>query len=266
MTILPLVKTAPEGVESGAISAYEGGDGSRVIEAGRARPHLQLLHHFELRCADVPAELPESAQRLLAFLAVRARPQHRATVAGVLWTDTTEERAAASLRTALWRARRVDSELVVSKGAYLSIGPGVDVDLAAVLERAHRLLDGPAGGPPVAELSPESLVGDLLPEWYDDWVLLERERLRQVRLHSLEMLCARLTLEGRFALAIEAGLVAAAAEPLRESARRVLMAAHLAEGNVAEAVHEYDTFAALLRESLGIEPTDSLRRLVAPCR
>jgi DNA-binding SARP family transcriptional activator len=85
-------------------------------------------------------------------------------------------------------------------------------------------------------------------------------------MHSLEALCVRLTKAGRHALAIDAGLAAVACEPLRESAQRVLIEAHLAEGNVFEAVRQYDSFRALLRESLRIEPSAALRELVRPCR
>jgi DNA-binding SARP family transcriptional activator len=230
---------------------------------------LQLLQRFELRHQDRAMSLPESVQRLLALLALRNRPQHRVTVAGTLWMDTTEARAAANLRTALWRARRVDKNVVVSDGAYLAIGSSVEVDIIVMLDQARRLLaehevDYELIDDAVA--CTDSLAGDLLPEWYDDWVLLERERLRQIRLHGLEALCTRLSSQGRYALAIEAGLIAAGEEPLRESAHRALISAHLLEGNFAEAVRQYDRFATALLENLGITPTEALRTLLAPCR
>jgi hypothetical protein len=70
---------------------------------------------------------------------------------------------------------------------------------------------------------------ELLPGWYDDWVLLEREPLRQRVLHGLEALSRHLVRAGRFAEAVEAAMVAVAVEPLRESAQRALVTAHLAE-------------------------------------
>src|SRR5688500_15668681 len=82
---------------------------------------LQLLQRFELRVRGEPASLPDTGQRLVAFLAVRNCPQRRTTVAGTLWGDTTDDHAAANLRTALWRTRRVDPDLVRSSGGYLSI-------------------------------------------------------------------------------------------------------------------------------------------------
>ena len=63
----------------------------------------------------------------------------------------------------------------------------------------------------------------MLPACYDDWVLVQRDRFRQLRLHALEALCERLTASGRYGEAIDAGLAAVCAEPLRESSHRVLI-------------------------------------------
>jgi DNA-binding SARP family transcriptional activator len=106
--------------------------------------------------------------------------------------------------------------------------------------------------------------GDLLPDWYDDWVVIERERFRQDRLHALEALCGQLTEAHRFGEAIAAGAAAVAAEPLRESAHRALVAAHLAEGNRGEALRQYQVFRRLIRSNLHIEPTERMRSLIEP--
>ena len=101
--------------------------------------------------------------------------------------------------------------------------------------------------------SPDGLLlsRDLLPDWYDDWVAVERERFRQLRVHALERLCDRLVEAERFGEAIEAGLAAMKSEPLRESAHRALVRAHLAEGNRSEALAQYRRFKALLPTSSG---------------
>ena len=106
--------------------------------------------------------------------------------------------------------------------------------------------------------------GELLPDWYDDWVVIERERFRQLRVHALERLCERLTSERRFTEAVETGLAAVEGEPLRESAHRVLIHAHLAEGNAAEALRQYGVFRGLLRDRLGLEPSGQMDALVRP--
>ena len=102
--------------------------------------------------------------------------------------------------------------------------------------------------------------GQLLPDWYEDWVEIERERLCELRAHALEALCHRLTTAGRFGEATEAGLAAVRDEPLRESAHRVLIGVHLAEGNRAAALHQYRAFALLLHEEVGM-----LRRRAWSC-
>ena len=226
---------------------------------------LHLLDRLELRCRGVAVTLPDASQRPLAFLALSNRHQHRCTVAGTLWMDTTDERAAANLRTALWRVRKLSGGLVVSDGAYLRLGPQVRTDLADITEAVGQLVADPRA-PEEPRTTAALLCRELLPEWQHDWVMLERERLRQVRLHGLESLCRRLTALGRYALAIEAGLLAVAVEPLRETAQRALIEAHLVERNVSEAVRQYDTYRDQLREHLGIEPSAELRAILAPCR
>ena len=104
---------------------------------------------------------------------------------------------------------------------------------------------------------------DLLPDWYDDWLAFERERFRQLRIHALESLCERLIALERFGEAIETGLAVVTAEPLRESAHRILIRIHLAEGNGAEALGQYRRFRALLHDELGLEPSPEMRTLVA---
>ena len=106
------------------------------------------------------------------------------------------------------------------------------------------------------------LRGDLLPGWYDDWVLLERERLRQVRLQALEAVAARLASLGRHGEALQAAHAAIRAEPLRESAHRLMVRIHLAEGNVAEAVRAYELFRTMLEHELGVPPSELMTRLV----
>jgi DNA-binding SARP family transcriptional activator len=89
----------------------------------------------------------------------------------------------------------------------------------------------------------------LLPSWYDDWLLIDRERQRQIRLHALERMSAWYVSAERFDSAIEAALQAIAGDPLRESAHRCLIRAHLAEGNVSEARRQVQSYAALLADA-----------------
>lgn len=227
---------------------------------------LSLLRSFELRIDGRPVSVPLGSQRVLAFLVLNRSRVARIFLAGNLWIDASEERAAAALRTALWRLGRPAGEIVRAQGPWLSIDPAVEVDVDIATRTARGLLDQPDRSETTTALAQLRDEGDLLADWYDDWVLIERERFRQLRLHALEALCRRLSGEGRHAYATEAGLAAVASEPLRESAHRALIAAHLNEGNAGEALRQYRVCQALLRDELGLEPSEQLKLLVAHLR
>jgi len=132
-----------------------------------------------------------------------------------------------------------------------------------VINTTHALLSQ-RNGVLFLDLDEDELGGDLLPDWYDDWVLVERERLRQLRLHALEALAISRMEAGRHGEAAGAALSAVSIEPLRESAQRVLIRVHLAEGNVGEAVRQYHSYKQLLLEELGLAPSDQLESLMLP--
>ena len=104
---------------------------------------------------------------------------------------------------------------------------------------------------------------DLLVGWYDEWVLTDRDRLRQLRLHALEALSGHLLTIGNVATGLEAALEAVSVEPLRESAHRAVIRAHLAEGNRAEALRQFTHLRRLLHDELGVEPTSLAAELFA---
>lgn len=220
---------------------------------------LQLLGCFRLRRGDRAVELPEGTQRLLALLGVRGSDR-RLAIASQLWPEAPERAALARLRTALWRVPK-GSGIVLLNGQRLSLAPFVAVDTWQLVRRAESIL---AASPNPAEESSTDILRDpfpaeLLPGWYDDWVLMERERLRQLQLHALEALSASLLRRARFGEALEAGMRAVYGDPLRESARRRVIAVHLAEDNLVEALQHYREFAAVLREEIGVEPSVELR-------
>ncbi len=73
---------------------------------------LRLLNGFELARGRRPITLPMSGQRLVAFLALTDRLALRGYVAGTLWPEASEEHAAASLRSGLWRLHQLVPDLV----------------------------------------------------------------------------------------------------------------------------------------------------------
>lgn len=222
---------------------------------------LNLLGGFRLTLDGEPVHLPLGSQRLIAYLAVRHRAVPRCSVAGTLWRDSTEQHSHASLRSALWRANKARVRLVSADGQSLMLDSTVSVDVDDLVATAHRLLEQPPIAPEVAPPF-ELLLHDLLPEWDDDWIAMERERLRQLRLHALEAIANSLTSARRYGDAIEAGQAAVRAEPLRESSHRTLIKTHLAEGNYVEALRQFRLYATLLRFELGLEPSSEMRALV----
>jgi DNA-binding SARP family transcriptional activator len=214
---------------------------------------LRLLNAFELVAEGRPITLPMTVRRLIALLAIKRHPVLRNYVAGVLWTNSSEERAQASLRSALWQLHRSSVDVVQVSRNQLRLNEGVRVDLHDAEALAKLVLDGLA--PVDRHVDLAGLDGDVLPDWYDDWVLIEREQFRQLRLRALETLCHQLTDAGRLDDALAAGLRALAGEPLRESVHRALVGVHIADGNAAEAIRQYRFCRRLLREHLGIEPS-----------
>lgn len=225
---------------------------------------LSLFDGFELRCSGQRVELPMVAQRLVALLAIHDRPLLRAFVAGTLWPDKTDARSLANLRSVLWRLRRPEEELVQSCGAHIKLADCVDVDVRRLVRLTTDLLAG-ADVAPSRETNQLLTAGEFLPGWYDDWVQVERERLGQLRQHAMEAMCARLTELKRYGEAVDVGLAAVGADPLRESARSALIAAHFAEGNAVEAIRQYKAYRVLLWKSLQVKPGPKLESFIAAC-
>lgn len=140
---------------------------------------------------------------------------------------------AACLRTGLWRANRVVPSLIRCAAATVDLGEGVDVDARRLIASALAVLrsDGPADGAALGALGDG---GDLLPDWDDDWLADDRERVRQLRMHRLEGVAERLSAQGRFGLAVAAALAAVRAGAYRESAHPP-SSRPISPGNVVEA-------------------------------
>jgi DNA-binding SARP family transcriptional activator len=234
-------------------------EGSLTLLAGDPTrgAQLRLLRGFDVTLGGEPLSIPLSAQRLLAFLALQDHPTRRGVIAMTMWPDTTEERACANLRSVLWRLRGIAPDFVVSVGDALALPSSLFVDVKAAVAMANDILQRPLEAERVP-LYQRYLSADLLPQWYDDWVLMERERFRQLRLRALEGLADKLIVAARFAEAMDAALAAVSVEPLRESAHRAVIRVHLAEGNYSEALREYDGYRRMLGDELDVEPSPQL--------
>ncbi|GAA5194000.1 hypothetical protein GCM10023322_57310 [Rugosimonospora acidiphila] len=231
----------------------------RPAPDGDADIHLLLLGGFRLLHDGKPMAVPRGLQRTIALIGLRPGAT-RTHLAGLLWPDTPEERALSSLRTALWRLRQDRACPIVTAGDTVRLHPMVHVDVDELVRAATEVNHGddPRRATPVLAAGRH----DLLPGWYDDWVLLERERIRQLRLHLLDETARAHLRAGEHGAALQAALEAIAAEPLRETPHRLVVETHLAEGNAYEALHAFYVYRDLLLRELQLEPSAAMYGLI----
>jgi DNA-binding SARP family transcriptional activator len=252
-TVAPVLHVEPDSERRAPAATVRNGSGLQV----------SVLGSFGFSAADGsrPA-LSGGSQRLLAFLALRNDAVTRGSAAGSLWPDASGDHAGSSLRSALSRLGSTRAA-VAATDIDLRLADDVTVDIRESQGLARGLLEPEFA--PAIELDAttiSALSRDLLPDWYDDWLLPEAEEWRQLRLHALEALSDRLASAGRFAHAMSAALAAVRVDPLRESATAALIRVHLVEGNQADALCEFRRYRALLQRELGVEPTTNLFELV----
>ena len=224
---------------------------------------LRLTGDFELVVTGRRLAIPHSSERVLAYLALADRPVARARMAGALWVDGSDNAAAKSLRTALWRLHRAGADIVLAAANRLRLRPTVIVDFQELAGLARRLI----GQPDADALSHlHRLVEciELLPDWEDEWVIADRERFRLLRLEGLEAAATALMDRKQLGNALIAALAAVHADPLRESARRLVVQVQIAQGNLAEAIRSYVEYQRLLRDEFGVDPSPAMERLLEP--
>ncbi|TWD72546.1 DNA-binding SARP family transcriptional activator [Kribbella amoyensis] len=218
--------------------------------------------------APEEVELPAGPKHLIALLALNGRCA-RTQAAATLWPDCPDEVAAARLRAVLWRLRHRHAgvpPLLEIGDASLALTDDVAVDVHRFEASAELLIHDP-GEREVPDDEAAAAVLDsseLLPGWYDDWVLAARERLRYLRLSALDALADRRRTQRRSHEALQAARAAISVEPLHESAHRTIVRTHLENGDIVEAVQHYEKFRAMLERELGFPPSELFRELVHP--
>jgi len=221
---------------------------------------VRLLDGFDLLVDRRPTPVIPSSQRILAYLALHERPVDRGVLAEALFPGIPAGRAAARLRSALWRLVRPALPLVETGHTTLGLAPSVTVDVVTVRRFAADL--AAPGRRPTSPPAP--LTADLLPGWTEQWVAAERDWLRQLCLRTLEALSERFRAVGDHYHAHEAAEAAVRSDPLRESAHRKLIELHIADNNPAAAVRQYTFYRRRLHADLGLRPSPEIDRLLAP--
>lgn len=222
---------------------------------------LQILDGFALRASGALLDVPTQSERLLALLAVHRRVQSRRHLATELWPESSAERATANLRSALWQLNKRCPGAVDTHQHRMRLGPAVSTDLWRVDDWCDMIRSGAMTSVPI-KLGPID-VGELLPAWADEWLVLPRERHRLQWLQALEDFGQRSLQQGDAHSALETGLSLVAADPLRESAYYLLVSVFLAQRNRAQAMRCYADLAAVLDRELGVAPSRCLTEFLA---
>lgn len=229
---------------------------------------IRLLGEFSIQVAGQAIDLPSrAAQTLVAYLAIDPGVAHRREhLAGLLWPDSTETNARNNLRVALWRARKsIEVEPAGARGRIHASELTISIDLGPDDSVDVQGFDGPAGGETsdalIAVLS--SYGGDLLPGFYDDWVILERQRLEAAFEARMTVLLDRLAAERRWDEIVLWGERWIALGQSPEPAYRALMVAHTGLGDMSRVAAVYRRCLHSLQSELGVSPADETNALFA---
>jgi WD40 repeat protein/DNA-binding SARP family transcriptional activator len=226
---------------------------------------VRLLGQFDVRADGKRVSLPSRAgQSLLAYLLLTAGTAHRRErLAGLLWPDTSDENARHNLRTELWRIRKAIGSPPPAKAEYLltedltiTFNPEADYWLDAdQLQQPTPIDDG------LGDLANQLALyeGELLPGFYDEWVVLEREHLQALFEHKMKQLLEALCREQRWAAVLEWSECWIALGQTPEPAYRALMVAYASLGDRTKVVATFERCLAVLETELGAEPAAETR-------
>src|SRR5713101_8189790 len=234
--------------------------------------HIRLLGDFSLFYNDrqVTSLNTTRLQSLLAYLVLhRDVPQHRQHLAFLFWPDATEAQARNNLRQLLHQLRQAfpDVEHFLSADAHMLHWHPVTpcyLDVAA-FEQTLTLADAATRENDQRALQDaleqaDSLYrGELLPGCYDEWILPERDRLRQRHRQVLEQLLRLFEVQGDNVTAIRYAQRLIGLDPLSEDLYRRLMRLFALNNDRASALHVYHTCVTTLQRELGVDPDPATR-------
>ena len=224
------------------------------------RLEIKLLGSFAMKMDGQLASGLNSSrlQSLLAFLVLHAgAPQARRHVAFLLWPDASEAQARTNLRKLIHQLRQtlpsVDGFLD-SSGSFIQWRP--DSPITSDVSEFKLAVDQGLFDKAVALYT-----GDLLPQCYDDWILAERERIKQIYLVALEQLARQKESAGDFPSALNHIHRLLQNDPLREETYRYIMRLHAQNGDRAAVLHTFQNCTTALKRELGVEPSGTTRRV-----
>jgi len=220
---------------------------------------IRLLGQFDVRLDGKRVVIPSRVgQSLLAYLALTAGTAHRREkLAGTLWPETTDENARKNLRQELWRIRKAIStrhitpanDYLLADEFTLTFNREADYWLdVAILEKAETDLQSLTTSLSVYQ-------SELLPGFYDDWIIFERERIKTVFEAKMEQLVEKLVEAERWTAVQEQSERWLALGNTPEPAYRALMLSYNARGDMAKVSFTYQRCVDDLRNQFGVEPS-----------
>ena len=221
---------------------------------------VRLIGTFAIEYDGRPVTLSSRvAQSLFAYLILTSGTFHRREkLAGMFWPQITEEKARAYLRHELWRIRRTlaSADCLLSNGIAIAFDSSAEYWLDA--EILEKLADSASADELIAALS--IYQGELLPGFYDEWVVLERDHLQAVYEGKMARLLELLESEKRWHQILEWAERRISLGHPPEAAYRALMVAYNALGDRAKVASTYERCAQALR-ALDLEPSEEMRAL-----
>src|SRR5437588_791543 len=234
--------------------------------------YLRLLGDFSLLYNDqqVTSLNTTRLRSLLTYLVLhRDVPQQRQHLAFLFWPDTTEAQARNNLRQLLHQLRQAfpAMEHFLSADTHMMHWHPVTpfhLDVAE-FEQALTLADAASRRndqhalQAALEQADNLYRGELLPGCYDEWILPERERLRQRHLQALEQLLRLFEGQGDTVTAIRYTQRLLGLNPLSEDLYRRLMRLFALNNDRASALHVYHTCVTTLQREMGVDPDPATR-------
>ncbi|HEX9674904.1 MAG TPA: protein kinase [Anaerolineales bacterium] len=219
---------------------------------------VSILGRFQARVNGRVVEFPSRAsQSLLAFMLInRGVAFRRELLAGMFWPDSEETIARNNLRHVLWQIRRALGDVFTADKVTVALDPAIQLDLDA-----DAIVGASAKSVEATLQAVDRYHGDLLPGFYEEWVILERERLREAYARLMERLLEGLIEARRWSEVSTWAERWIALGHVPEPAYRSLMVAHAARGDQAGVAAIYQRCVDTLERDLGVDPSPQTRSL-----
>ncbi len=224
---------------------------------------LALLGGLQITSGETPLTgfISAKAQALFCYLAVTGRPHTRAELAGLLWGDMPDAAAAGNLRKALHNLNQIAGPYLTITRQTIAFNRESPYWVDVEVFQSRLQTAAPEQGPDQWREAAALYHGDFLQGFYvrdappfEEWMSLERERLKDLALRALQTLAAYHTARREYAPGLEYASRLLILDPWREEAHRLKMALLSHSGQRSAALAQYETCCRVLRDELGVEP------------